>query len=111
MTTHHADERPSRNEDEYFARQNAELINQMRSRLDEERQKAERKAHFMKCPKCGADLVERQHGSVTVDECPDCHGFWLDAGELELIGQITQNPVSRFMDEFINLFSHRASGK
>ena len=83
----------------------------MRAKLDEERLQNERKQHYMKCSKCGADLVERAHGKVTVDECPECHGMWLDAGELELIGQITQNPAGGFMDDFIRLFSHRAPRK
>lgn len=109
--TAHSDERPRKAEDEYFAKQNAELINQMRTRLDEERKVSERRQHFMKCPKCGADLVERAQGKVTIDECPECHGMWLDAGELDLISQITRNPAGRFMDDFINLFSHRATRK
>lgn len=38
------------------------------------------------CPKC-EDMVMMQHFNsvkrhVTVDECPKCGGFWLDAGEL-----------------------------
>jgi Zn-finger nucleic acid-binding protein len=83
----------------------------MRARLDAERLTNERKQHYMKCPKCGADLKERTHGNVTVDECPECHGMWLDAGELDLISHITKAPAGSFMDDFINLFSHRAPRK
>jgi uncharacterized protein len=111
MTHHHSDDHPTRSEDEYFARQNADLIKQLRSKLDADRQAAERNTYFMKCPKCGADLKERTHGHVTIDECPKCHGMWLEAGELDLISHITKNPVSRFMDDFIQLFSHRAHSK
>ena len=111
MRKYHTDEQPNRNEEEYFAKQNADLIKDMRSKLDADRQAAERKKHYMKCPKCGGDLKERTHGSVTVDECEDCHGMWLDAGELDLISHITKNPVSKFMDDFIHLFSHRAHAK
>ena len=50
------DEKPSRNEDEYFAKLDAQLIKAQRERLDHERRKSERAAHFMKCPKDGADL-------------------------------------------------------
>ena len=106
--SHHTDDKPRKNEDEYFARQNAELINQMRARLDADRLTNERKAHFMKCPKCGGDLKEKTVGKVTIDECRDCHGVWLDAGEMELISQITKNPAGSFMDDFISLFSHRS---
>jgi hypothetical protein len=51
MTT----EKPSRNEDEYFAKQDAELLKAQRARAEAERVAAERRMHFMKCPKCGHD--------------------------------------------------------
>ena len=38
------------------------------------------------CPKCPDTEMMRHFAStkrsVTVDECPNCRGFWLDAGEL-----------------------------
>ena len=37
------------------------------------------------CPRCGADLVERQRSEVTIDVCTGCRGVWLDRGELEKI--------------------------
>ena len=42
----------------------------------------------LKCPKCGI-IMMRHFFSVKkeaeVDECPNCAGFWLDAGELRQI--------------------------
>ena len=77
------DEKPSRNEDEYFAKQNLELMREHRARLDDERNKRERAQHFMRCPKCGGTLAEQEHHHVKIDICPDCRGIWLDAGELQ----------------------------
>ena len=77
--------KPSRNEDEYFVKQDAEAIKEYRARLDAERLQKERKSHFMKCPKCGADLAEREMSHVKVDVCTECGGMWLDAGELDLV--------------------------
>src|ERR1043166_9308779 len=41
------------------------------------------------CPKCHDVVLMRHYFSklrqVVVDECPNCGGFWLDAGELEKI--------------------------
>jgi len=39
------------------------------------------------CPKCGPEMVMMRHFTsvsrkVTIDECPNCGGVWLDAGEL-----------------------------
>ena len=82
------EEKPSRNEDEYFARLDADLMKERRARLDSEREKQERTSHYNKCPKCGCDLLEREHHGVKIDECPECGGIWLDKGELELIEEI-----------------------
>lgn len=88
---------PSRNEDEYFLKQDAELIKEQRAKLDAERKAAERKAHYMKCPKCGADLKETDFHHVKVDICPDCKGLWLDAGELEMVGRVNESAVGGFL--------------
>ena len=82
------EEKPSRNEDEYFARLDAELMKERRARLDQEREKQERTSHYNKCPKCGCDLHEREHHAVKIDECNECGGMWLDKGELEMIEAI-----------------------
>jgi ribosomal protein L37AE/L43A len=82
------EEKPSRNEDEYFVKLDAQLMKERRARLDEERKKKERSAHRNKCPKCGCDLVEREHSHVKVDECAACGGIWLDKGELEMIEEV-----------------------
>lgn len=89
--------KPSRNEDEYFAKLDAERVKELRAKLDAERASTERKAHFMRCPKCGGNLKEVTVRTVKVDTCPDCHGMWLDAGELDLIGAGGENAVSGFI--------------
>ena len=100
-------EKPSRNEDEYFVKQDAEAIKAHRARLDAERLATERKSHYMKCPKCGADLEEKRVGSVAVDTCPDCKGMWLDAGELELVRQARSSDQPGIVDDFFDLFRFR----
>lgn len=79
------EEKPSRNEDEYFARLDAELMKERRTKLDVERLQQARSSHLNKCPKCGCDLREREHNHIKVDECEECGGIWLDKGELEMI--------------------------
>ena len=64
------DDKPSRNEDEYFTRLNAEQIKALRAQLDAARHQAERESHRMRCPRCGAKLEERTRGHVTLDVCP-----------------------------------------
>ncbi len=77
------DEKPSRNEDEYFARQNADLIKEMRAKLDADRKKTGAAKQQLTCPRDGSELVETESENVKIDTCPKCSGVWLDAGELE----------------------------
>jgi Zn-finger nucleic acid-binding protein len=44
----------------------------------------------MNCPKDGTALREREKGDVIIDICPNCHGVWLDAGELEKLSEREQ---------------------
>jgi hypothetical protein len=67
---------PSDREDEYFLRLDAEKIEKMRTG-----------PHWMKCPKCGADLEEINYQNVMIDTCKECKGIWLDHGELELLSK------------------------
>ncbi|HEY9450414.1 MAG TPA: zf-TFIIB domain-containing protein [Gemmatimonadaceae bacterium] len=99
------DEKPSRNEDEYFHKLDAELIRAQRAKLDAERAEmdrrqrdAEREQYYMRCPKCGSRLEERDVRDVKVDVCPECDGTWLDAGELDLLRQTERHGVGRLFD-------------
>jgi uncharacterized protein len=85
------DEKPSKNEDEYFARQNAELIREMRAKLDADRKKAELSAQRIKCPRCGGGLTEQHVEDVKIDECQECGGVWLDRGELDQLRRVNRS--------------------
>ncbi len=95
------EEKPSRNEDEYFARQDAELMKAKRAQLDAERAKAAASQTAMRCPKDGTALKERVFHNVKIDGCPTCNGVWLDPGELEILAMTERNPVSRVFGDFI----------
>jgi uncharacterized protein len=81
MTT----DKPSRNEDEYFVKQEAELLRTQRAQAEAALRDAERKSHFMKCPKDGHDLASSVYHGVQIETCPHCGGMWLDAGEVEAV--------------------------
>lgn len=100
MSHHH---KPTHNEDEYFAKHDAELLKERRAMLDQQRASSERASHFMKCPKCGADLLERKFHSMVIDVCPDCKGTWMDAGELEMLGMVKQSELQRFVGSLFGL--------
>jgi Zn-finger nucleic acid-binding protein len=35
------------------------------------------------CPKCGGAMRTHARNGVLIDQCRDCHGLFLDAGEFE----------------------------
>lgn len=76
-------EKPSRNEDEYFAKRDAELLRQQRAAAQQAAGEAERQSHHMKCPKCGYALIAGEWHGVQIDQCTNCRGIWFDAGEAE----------------------------
>lgn len=80
-------DKPSRNEDEYFVRQEAEILQKRRAELAQGQAEAERRTHYMKCPKDGYDLESRQFHGVAIETCSHCGGMWLDAGELDAMSR------------------------
>ena len=96
-------DKPSRNEDEFFARQDAEMIKQQRASLDAERALQERKSHYMKCPKCGASLTTSDFHHIKIDRCGECGGMWFDKGEIEMLEHIDQSQIRQFMRAMFGL--------
>ena len=56
------------------------------------------------CPRCAGIKLHRHFFSakrrVEVDQCPNCGGYWLDAGELALVRAektqaVTSNPAAK----------------
>ncbi|MDH4044391.1 MAG: zf-TFIIB domain-containing protein [Gemmatimonadota bacterium] len=81
-------DKPSRNEEEYFARVEAERAARLRQSAEIEAQMAERRSHFMKCPRCGADLKIEHYSGIEVERCPECHGLWFDEGEAQRLVEL-----------------------
>jgi acetyl-CoA carboxylase beta subunit len=83
-------------EDDWFRKNEKELIEAARVARDkrekeraEQEQKEERarlkQLHYMKCPKCGHDLKEKDFEGLSVDVCSFCEGIYFDAGELDKV--------------------------
>ena len=97
------DFKPSKAEDEYFIKQDAELIKAQRARLDAERARAERASHFMRCPKCGGQLEEIEFHHINIDKCPECGGMWFDKGEIEMLQHVDQSRIRSFVRSMFGL--------
>jgi hypothetical protein len=102
-------DKPSNTEEEYFAREDIEKKRKLaleQAAATEQAEKARLKAlHFMRCPKCGMQLQAVMHGKVEIDSCFNCHGIFLDAGELEVLMQDRgEGPV---VGAFLNWFKRK----
>lgn len=75
------DKRGKALEEEFFRRQEKELIEKMRAKMAAEKLASE----ALNCPKCPGKLVEVGFEGVQIDICDKCGGAWLDAGELETL--------------------------
>jgi len=96
--------KPSESEEEYFARQDAEVRRKLAVEKRREMEAAEAKAlkdlHFMHCPKCGHKLETMTYRGLAIDKCFSCNGTWLDAGELETLA----GKEPGFLNSVVSLF-------
>ena len=106
---------PKKPEDEWFVRNERELIkNLKRERERKQKNLAEllkqeealkrKELHWMKCPKCGSDLVAEEVSGITIDRCFACDGIFLDRGEFEQILLHKQEERHGFRRKVIELF-------
>jgi len=72
-------------------------------RKAEEREKL-KALHFMHCPKCGATLTALTLEGLEIDECPDCKGVWLDAGEFHQYVALADEKKQSFTKQLFGLF-------
>ena len=97
-------DKPSKAEDEYFARQELERrkkwAKEQSAKMAAEEKERLKQTHWMKCPKCGMDLQEIELHGVKVDQCAHCGGIFLDAGELDQLGKHGEGVMGRVFSMF-----------
>lgn len=96
--------KPSELEEEYIARMEYEkrkkIEEEKQKKLAEEEKKRLKELHYMRCPKCGMQLIEIDYKNVKVDKCSECEGIWLDAGELETIAKLEKSGLDKLFSVF-----------
>jgi len=96
--------KPSEQEEEHFARMEYER----KKKIEEEKHKTlaagEKKRlqeiHYMRCPKCGMELIEIDYKGIKIDRCSECEGIWLDAGELETVSKLEKSGIDKLFSVF-----------
>ncbi|MEE9910404.1 MAG: zf-TFIIB domain-containing protein [Deltaproteobacteria bacterium] len=96
--------KPSEKEEEYYARQEYEKkrkleVEKIKDLKSDEKQKL-KDLHYMKCPKCGMDLIEIDYKNIKIDKCSACEGVWLDAGEMETVSSMEKGGLDRLFSVF-----------
>ena len=90
---------PSEKEEEYFARiefERKKIIEEEKHRkLAEEERKKVKELHYMRCPKCGMELIEIDFKNIKADKCSECEGIWLDAGEIAAVAGLEKTVLEK----------------
>lgn len=96
--------RPSEREEEYMARMEFErkkkAEEEKHHRLAGEEKKKLRDFHYMRCPKCGMELIEIDYKGMRIDKCSECDGIWLDAGELDAVARLEKSGLDKLFGVF-----------
>jgi len=94
----------SEKEEEYFARMEFErrkkAMEEEHRKVTEENMRKLKELHYMRCPKCGMELIEVAYKGIKTDECSECKGIWLDAGELEAVSKLEKTGLDKFFSIF-----------
>ena len=96
--------KPSEQEEEYFARMEFErkkkVEEEKHKKLGDEEKRKLKDLHYMRCPKCGMELIEIDYKGIKIDECSECEGIWLDAGELETVSKLEKSGLDKLFSVF-----------
>jgi uncharacterized protein len=96
--------KPSSKEEEFIARlefeEKKKREEERTKRLLAEEKKKMQELHFMRCPKCGMELIEIAYKKLKIDKCSSCEGIWLDAGEFEEVTEMEKSSLDKFFQVF-----------
>ena len=96
--------KPTEKEEEYFARMEFERKKKIEEENHKNMAEAEKKRlkdlHYMRCPKCGLELLEIDYKDIKIDKCSECDGIWLDAGEMEKVSTFEKSGLDKLFSVF-----------
>ncbi len=96
--------KPSESEEEHIAKMEYERLKKLEvekhKKLAEEKKKKLKELHYMRCPKCGMELIAIDYKGIEVDKCSECEGIWLDAGELETVSKLEKSGLDKLFSVF-----------
>jgi ribosomal protein L32 len=103
-----------RREDDWFRQNEKQLLET--ARVARQKREADRRAqektaeldrlktlHFMRCPKCGHQMVEETMEGITIDRCSFCEGIYFDARELDDLFMKKQDQRQSFIRRLLKI--------
>ncbi len=69
-------------------------------RLKAEEKNKLKELHYMRCPKCGMEMIEIDYKGIKIDKCSECEGIWLDAGELKAVSKLEKSGLDKLFGVF-----------
>lgn len=103
-----------RREDDWFRQNEKQLLEA--ARVARDKREAERRAkektveldrlkalHFMRCPKCGHQMVEEPLDGIAIDRCSFCEGIYFDARELDQLFTKKQEDRKNFLRRLLKI--------
>jgi uncharacterized protein len=102
--------KPSHEEEEYFAKVEMDkkraLAEKLKSQMAEYELAKLKSLHHSHCSNCGFEMHPIVFKGVTVQQCPNCGGIFLDSGALEVLagkeGGFISAVLSIFQTEGLN---------
>ncbi|MCP5468290.1 MAG: zf-TFIIB domain-containing protein [Deltaproteobacteria bacterium] len=96
--------KPSHEEEEYFAKVEIQKKRDLAEKVKKEKSQQEleelKKLHWRHCANCGFEMHPIVFKGVTIDQCPNCGGVFLDPGELKQLAGEEESLFGRFVDVF-----------
>jgi hypothetical protein len=96
--------KPTENEEEYIVRKEFEkkkkIEEEKHKKLEKKEKNELKQIHYMRCPKCGMELIEIDYKNIKIDKCSECDGIWLDAVEMETISKLEKSGLNKLFSVF-----------
>lgn len=99
------DKERRKKEDEYFARIEFERcqkqLQETRKQMEKDEKQKLKDLHWMRCPKCGMEMIEIDFEGIKVDKCSSCLGIFFDDGE---VAELVDKNKPGFLGRLSSLF-------
>ena len=91
-------------EADYFIREDTASKHKLREQNRRKQKKAVdeqlRALHYMKCPKCGHDLIKKRLSYIDVDQCSSCGVLVLEPNDIDRFIAEEKSVLKAFIDFF-----------